>query len=295
MDQVRRANQAWRPVAIDDTRAKTSRAIERIGQELIAGGVQTHSSGLRRLMHRFYSLVVTSSGTTCHKCLLSYPKPNDSTRGLMDLDALKDKLGEELHGELVQYITEIKAKADKQQKTLRAKLAELEQANADLKRTQEDMLERLGVNTIDELKETAPKGQIEARLKRLEKELADKQAALNDLTNRYRNAMQDAAIRKALAGHEWADGAQDLVIDHLARRVVWDGDQISYKAEDGALLSLDEAMQTLIKQKPILLKSTTAGGSGYRGKPGFGATEGQPNPWAKETFNLTRQIELMRD
>lgn len=201
----------------------------------------------------------------------------------MDLEALKEALDEETHGALVKYVSDLEGQRDaarqesiKHRTSLKAKVAELETANRDLMRSQEEMLERLGVESVDALKEIDPKGQaeaakqFEAKLKRLEKDLTDRQAAYDELHGRYRGSLQDAAIHKAMSAHEWADGSQDLVIDHLSRRIAWDDDQIMYKAADGALIPLDEGLSVLTKQKPLLLRSSGAGGSGYRGKPASG-------------------------
>lgn len=198
----------------------------------------------------------------------------------MDLETLKEALGEETHAALTQYITELTGQRDaarqesiKHRTGLKAKVTELEKVNADLARTQEEMLERLGVESIEALTTLDPKGQAEAakqyeaKLKLSEKKITEHQAAYDQLFNRYRGSLQDAAIHKALTAHEWSVGSQKLAVDHLARRIAWDDDQIMYKTDDGALIPLEEGINVLVKETPQLLKGAGTGGSGYRGKP----------------------------
>lgn len=214
----------------------------------------------------------------------------------MDLEKLKEALGEAVHAELVQHVSDLEGQRDaarqesiKHRTSLKAKVAELEQANAGLTRAQEEMLERLGVESIDALKELDPKGQAdavkqyEAKLKRIEKEAAEKQAAYDELHGRYRGSLQDAAMRKAMSGHEWIDA--DLVASFVGARLAWEDDQVLYRLDDGVTVALTEGLQTLAKEKPHLLKAAGAGGSGYRGKPANGSD-------AKPTLNRA-QLEAL--
>ncbi len=199
----------------------------------------------------------------------------------MDLTALKDTLGEDVHAELVKFVSDLEGQRDaarqesiKHRTSLKAKLAELEQANAGLTRAQEEMLERLGVESLDALKELDPKGQaeaakqFEAKLKRFEKDAAEQRAAYDALQQRYRSTLQTAALRKAMSGHDWIDA--DLVESFVGARLDWDDEQVLYKTDSGALVPLSDGLQVLAKDKPHLLKAAGAGGSGYRGKPATG-------------------------
>lgn len=199
----------------------------------------------------------------------------------MDLEALKTALGDEVHADLVKYVSDLEGQRDaarqesiNHRKSLKAKLAEAESANSALQRTQEEMLERLGVESIDALKELDPKGQAEAakqfetKIKRLETQVAERSGAYEELNTRYRRSLQDAAMRKAMAGHEWID--HDLVEAFVSARLTWEDDQVLYKTSDGVAVSLEEGLQVLVKERPQLLKAAGAGGSGYRGKPANG-------------------------
>jgi hypothetical protein len=195
----------------------------------------------------------------------------------MNLDALKDQLGDETHGELLKFVEDLTGQRDaarqesiKHRTSLKAKAGDLEQRNLELQRAQEEMLERLGVESMDQLKELDPKGQAdamkqyEAKLKRVEKDAADRQAAYDELHGRYRGSLQMTAMTKAMQSHEWIDS--DLVSSFVSARLVMEDDQVLYRMDDGVTVSLAEGLQTLAKDKPHLLKAAGAGGSGYRGK-----------------------------
>lgn len=199
----------------------------------------------------------------------------------MNLDALKEALGDETHAELLKFVDDLTGQRDaarqesiKHRTSLKAKAGDLEQRNQELQRAQDEMLERLGVESMDQLKELDPKGQAdavkqyEAKLKRVEKDVADRQAAYDELHGRYRGSLKDAAMRKALSDHEWID--TDVVADFVGARLAWEEDQVLYRLSDGVTVGLTEGLQTLAKEKPHLLKAAGAGGSGYRGKPTSG-------------------------
>lgn len=215
----------------------------------------------------------------------------------MDLEQLREALGDETLTKLQAYVDDLTGQRDAARKEsidgrkgLKAKVAELEQRQAEL-------FERLGIESVEDLEEMDPKGQaeaakqFEARTRRLEKELAERQQALEALDHKYRGTRQEAALRQALGQHEWIDA--DLVASFAGARLTWEDDQLLYQTEDGKVVSLDEGVQTLAKSKPHLLKAPGAGGSGFRGAPASGA--GQKNPWAKETRNLTEQARLLRE
>ena len=199
----------------------------------------------------------------------------------MDLDALKEALGEETHQQLMEHIASLEGDRDsfkqemiKNRTHLKAKASEIEKANADLVRSQAEMLERLGVESLEQLKEIDPKGQADAvkqfelKLKKAEQTLTERQSAYDELHGRYRGSLADAAMRKALAGHEWID--PELVADHVSKRLAWEDDTVLYRTDDGLNIPIAEGLQTLAKVRPHLLKMAGPGGSGYRGKGAHG-------------------------
>lgn len=194
----------------------------------------------------------------------------------MDLDKLKEALDEERFTELETYINDLVGQRDSARKesisgrqSLKAKASELEDENKALKRTQAELFERLGVQDIEQLSELDPKGQAEAakqyeaKLKRIEKEMQEREQAYAQLETKHKGTLQEAAMRRAMADHEWIDA--DLVASFVNGRLAWDDDNVKYKADDGLLMDLTEGLQTLAKEKPHLLKSTGTSGSGYRG------------------------------
>jgi len=224
----------------------------------------------------------------------------------MDIEELKETLGEERYTALAAHVADLEGQRDaarnesiKHRQGLKTKVAELEKTNTELTRSRDEMLERLGVDSLEALADLDPKGQAEAakqfevKLKRLEKELSDKTAAYGELDARYRGSLKSSAMQQALAGHDWVD--RELVTAFVSQRLDWDEDQVVFKTNDGGLVPLDDGIKTLTKERPHLLKSAGAGGSGYRGGQSANGEAKTKNPWAKESRNITEQIALMRD
>lgn len=212
----------------------------------------------------------------------------------MNIDDLKDQLGDK-YEPLKTYIDDLTGQRDaarnesiEKRKALKARVAELEGA-------QSSLMERLGVESLDDLDGLAdPKGQAEAvkqfevRIKRMERELAEKADALKQSDERYRSSRLDVMLNKAMSEHQFVDS--DLVSDYLKGRIEWESDDPMLKV-DGKLLPLTEGAAHLAQTKPHLLKSTGAGGSGYIPQ-GNGQAK---NPWASETLNLTEQARIARE
>lgn len=194
----------------------------------------------------------------------------------MDISQLKEQLGDETFADLQAYITDLEGQRDSARKesinhrhSLKQKAADLEEQNRLLTQQQTELFERLGVESADQLNELDPKGQaeaakqFEAKLKRIERELSERQDAYQKLEQKHKGTLQEAAMRQAMAGHEWIDA--DLVASFVTSRLVWDDDAVRYKADDGLVMDLGEGLKTLAHEKPHLLKTAGAGGSGYRG------------------------------
>lgn len=185
----------------------------------------------------------------------------------MNLESLKEPLGERF-GELEQYINDLIGQRDaarKESQTGRQTLkAKAEEATA----TVAQLMEKLGIETLDELETMPPaKGQAEAlkqletRLKALDATAKAKEAALTELTAKHRAVRLDAELSKALGGHEFID--REVVEDYLRRRVDWNEDQAMYRTEKGDLIPLTEGVANLTATRPHLLKTPGARGSGY--------------------------------
>lgn len=225
----------------------------------------------------------------------------------MNLEDLKDALGEDAFAELSKYVEDLTGQRDAARResisgrqSLKSRVAELEAERDEWQKLQADLFSRLGVESADELAALDPKGQAEAakqyeaKLKRAEKELADRQSAHDALFAKYRGSLQDAALRKALSSHEWIDS--DLVESYVRARLSWDDDRVVFTAEDGLSMPLEDGVSALSKVKPHLLKNSGAGGSGYRGKPSNGQAAVHSLTRAQfEALNPAGRMQFFKD
>lgn len=196
----------------------------------------------------------------------------------MDLEVLKPKLGDETFAELAAYIQDLSQRRDEavqKSEEGRQKFKRVADERDALRTVRNALYEKLGLDDdadIDSLplatNQAEAAKQYEAKVKRLERELTERQQQVEEIGTRYRSSQQEAALRQALGGHDWID--QDLVASFAGARLVWEDDQVLYKTDGGALVPLADGVQTLAKARPHLLKSSGAGGSGYRGTPGNG-------------------------
>ncbi len=126
------------------------------------------------------------------------------------------------------------------------------------------------------------KTEIDKLLKRIEKLETDKKAA-EDKTAKMERASKIRALAKdaGIVAAKGVDAATlDLLVDNLMAEVDLDDADAVKAAFDG------------FKDKNAgLIAAETVGGAGQKGKPGTGSFSG-PNPFAKETYNLTKIIEL---
>ena len=195
----------------------------------------------------------------------------------MDLETLKEALGDEKFAARKTYVEDLTGQRDAARnesitgrKGLREKLTNLETAQAAL-------LEKLGLDSLDDL-ESLPdaKGaaeaakQYEAKTKRLERQLAEATAAREQADGKYRSSLQRAAVSEALGGHEFI--ARDLVESFVSTRLAWEGDDLLFKADDGRLVPIKDGVAGIAKTRPELLKPTGSGGAGVRQSNAGGAT-----------------------
>lgn len=187
----------------------------------------------------------------------------------MDIEALKEALGDEKFTALKGYVDDLVGQRDAARnesingrKGLKEKLTQLETAQASL-------LEKLGLDSLDDL-ESLPdaKGaaeaakQYEAKLKRLERQYAEAAQQREDIAGKYKSSLQKSAIADALAGHEFI--ARDIVETFVSQRLSWEGDDLLYKADDGRLVPVKDGVAAIAKTRPELLKPTGTGGAGVR-------------------------------
>ena len=216
----------------------------------------------------------------------------------MDLSKLKEKLGDETFAQLETYVADLTGQRDAARAESIDGRKKLKTEVEQLRGIKGRLFERLGIDSEEDL-DALPdaKGQAEAakqheaRIKRLERELAEAAKGREEIAGRYRQAQLEAQLEKALSGpadqpYKWID--RDVAALLLKQGVQWEEDAPLYLA-DGKPVPLAEAAKYLAKAKPHLLQTTGAGGSGYRPN---GATPAK-NPWAPGSINLTEQGRIL--
>ena len=140
-------------------------------------------------------------------------------------------------------------------------------------------LEKLGIDSIDDL-DSLPdsKGQAEAlkqfdtKVKRLERDLADKSKAHDELSGKYSTERRERAIAEAVGKHPFIDAEDARAL--VGSRVKQEGDDLLFTAADGKQVPLADGVAWFAKTKTHLVRpeGTGGAGSGFKGnKPGDGA------------------------
>lgn len=187
----------------------------------------------------------------------------------MDLNQFKEALGDEKFTALQGYVNDLVGQRDTARnesitgrKGLKAKLDAAEA-------TQAALLEKLGLSSAEELDGLPDiKGmadaakQLDARIKRAERERDEAKKVADDATGKYRASLQKAAIAEALSGHDFV--ARDILETHISQRLQWEGDEIFFKSDDGKLIPVKDGVAGIAKTRPELLKPTGTGGAGVR-------------------------------
>lgn len=215
----------------------------------------------------------------------------------MDLQSLKEPLGERF-AEVEQYVTSLIEQRDAARKESQSGRQNLKARAETAEATVQQLMEKLGIETLDELDALPPaKGQAEAlkqletRLKALDAAAKAKDQALAELSAKHRQTVLAAELSQALNAYDFID--RDLVESYLRNKLTWDEDQVRYQDDKGNLLPLAEGVTHLAAGKPHLLKQAGARGSGYN--PAARGGEVVRNPWAKDSFNLTEQLSLAEE
>jgi hypothetical protein len=215
----------------------------------------------------------------------------------MDISELKSALGDEKFAALQTFVGDLVGQRDAARnesiagrKGLQAKVSAAEAA-------QKLMLEKLGLSSVDEL-DTLPdvKGmadaakQLEARIKRAERERDDAKAIALDATGKYRNSLQKAVVADALGNHDFV--ARDIVETYVSQRLTWEGDELFFKSDDGKLIPPKDGVAGIAKTRPELLKATGAGGAGVRQGNAGGGTGAKTMPRAEfEALPPAQRVE----
>ncbi len=218
----------------------------------------------------------------------------------MDISTIKDKLDDATFTQLKTHIEDLTGQRDTARsesitgrKGLKEKLTALETAQAKL-------LEKLGLESVDEI-DSLPDArgaaeaakQYEAKVKRLERELATEREQREAAARQIRDTQQRAAIAEALSGHDFL--ARDLIETFVNQRLTWEGDELLFKSDDGKLVAVKDGVAGIAAARPELLKPTGTGGAGVRATNAGSVGAGTKNPWARDTFNLTEQVRMTRE
>lgn len=220
----------------------------------------------------------------------------------MDLAALKGKtLDDSTHTELVKFVADLEGKVQQardesisHRKGLKEKVEKAEGAVR-------LALDKLGIDSIDELEQLPDaKGQaevnkqLEARAKRAERELAEARASAQKLTQERDTERRSNAIAKVVSKHAFIDpDVATMLLEHGTQA---EGDQFLFKAEGGKLVPLDEGAAWIAKTKPHLVKAQGGSGSGYRpsGNGSHGATKSMTRA-EFEALDPVARAEAMRE
>ena len=186
----------------------------------------------------------------------------------MDLEQFKEALGDEKFTELSNYVNDLQGQRDSarnesisKRKGLQAKVTELETQHA-------EMLEKLGVESFDDLGDLDVKGaaeaakQYEAKFKRLERQLGEATERAEKADGLYRSSQKAAALAEAMGGHKFL--AQSVVASHIGNSLVWEGDELFYKTDEGSLVSVKDGVAGFAKANPELLQPMGTGGAGVK-------------------------------
>lgn len=193
----------------------------------------------------------------------------------MNIETLKGKIADDEFKALSDHLADLTGQRDAARqesidgrKKLRADVDQLRGIKVKL-------YEKLGLDDdadIDALPEVRGQAeaakQVEARMKRLERDLADANKARGDIETKFKTTRRDAELSRAIAAHEFIDN--DLVVNYAAGRVRFEGDDLFFEAEDGKLISVADGVKHIAATKPHLLKARGAGGSGHMPNAGSG-------------------------
>lgn len=197
----------------------------------------------------------------------------------MNLASLKGKtVDDELLAQLTDHVATLTTRAETAEGKARTAQKESIEGRKQLKAERDAAFEKLGVGSLEEL-DAIPDGkastdaarQLEAKLKKAEREKAEALAALQDVQGKYSKDRRDLAIEKAIASQPFIDAEDARAL--LERRLKTEGDEFLFETNDGKLVPLSDGAAFIAKTKTHLVKAPAAGKTGSGFKPG--ATPGQ--------------------
>jgi hypothetical protein len=193
----------------------------------------------------------------------------------MELSTFKDRLGDD-YSALESYVNTLTEQRDAARKESQQGRQSLKTRVETLEALKARLFDRLGlvneeeIDSIPDAKalqgQTDAVKQLEARLKRMENDLSSKNQAYQELQNAHRSTRLDAELNQALAKYDFVD--PEIIAAYLKGGVKWEGEEPRHSGEDGALMPLAESVTQLAQTRPQLLKTSPAGGSGWRPQSG---------------------------
>ena len=187
----------------------------------------------------------------------------------MDLSELKEAIGDEKFTELENYVSDLIGQRDAARSESISGRKGLKEKVSTYENQLSEMYERLGISSFDELEDIQDqKGaadaakQYEAKLKRMERQLAEANDAKSATEQKFKDAIRQATVADALGSHEFL--AKDVVSTYIGNRLVWEEDDLLFRQDDGNLIPVSDGVAAFAKSRPELLKSSGAGGAGVK-------------------------------
>lgn len=219
----------------------------------------------------------------------------------MDIQSLKGKtLDDELVKQLAAHVESLATRAETAEGKARTAQKETIEGRKQLKAERDAAFDKLGVSTLDELQALPDaKGQadavkqVEAQLKKLEREKLEAVTQLQEVQGKYAKDRLDLAIEKAIASQPFIDAEDARAV--LERRLKAEGDDFLYETPEGKLVPLGDGAAFIAKTKTHLVRAPGQGKGGSGFKAGGQGGNAGPNPFAKATLNVTEQVRLSRE
>jgi len=190
----------------------------------------------------------------------------------MDLDSLKGKtIDDATLDALKKHVGEFSTRAETAEEKARKAAKESIDGRKGKDAAISRLMEALGIDEIDQLDSLpSPKGQadaikqFEAKLKRAERDLGEKSAALDELTGKYATERRERALAAELARHPVREDRIDDLKALVSMHLHTEGDDILFRGRDGKTAAFADGVAAFVKARPDYLRPA---GDGARGAP----------------------------
>jgi len=191
------------------------------------------------------------------------------------VEELKKLLGEELYGQVMEALGDTKLLIDDGNYIPKARFDQVNEEKKELKKMLDERNQEL----------ESFKAQVkdnEDLTKQIEELQSKNEQTVQEYEQRLESQKFDFAVEQALSKSEAKNvKAVKALLD--LESVKMDGDQ---------LLGLEDQVKELKEKEPYLFGGEVKGRTPH---PSQEKPENEPNPWTKEHWNLTKQMELLRD